>query len=684
MENNKEFKTIRLIPDGTGQFHEITLPTPPSDKKKILFWNKKKEDQYWTPPSIPKEFDEWTEEKQVSYLKIDMDRRKNGLFFFNNGKIEYISGTHYFYLTHWKIDIGLPYFKETDQELFFLWDLYVVPSEWILGLFQITNRRDGKTHKGNCMLYEYASRTKEAVCAIQSKTKKDAEGVFKKLIQSWQKIHWALKPLDSGETHPATELKFQEPSKKSSKGGKKEYRDVLNSSILFGPSNEESFDGYKLKRYFADEVGKTTESNIVERWQIVKECLVIGRNKIGCSYNSTTVEEMEKNGGYNAYVLWDEADIQKAQESGRKTTVNSLIRYFKSAERGLEGFIDKYGYSIIEDPEHPTMGIDGRMITQGSKSYIQERRKGLSGSALASEKRKYPINISEGFLQDGKTSPFDIIKLNDQFDFNTHLPKDKIVTGNFKWSSQAGKIVEFVHNPQGRWSISWMPPENDRNKTTFEKGVYRPSNYRLMTSGVDPFDHKTTTDNRKSNGASYVFRKFDVLNPYSSNMFVSEYVNRPAFPEAFYEDMAMQSVFYGTELLCENNKIGLIRWFENNGFYAYLMDRPDVTHTEWSKARQKEKGVPMSGAEARQAVMNEMETYVYKSVGTNDETQEMGLMLFNKLVKCLINFDPNKWTDYDEFVGAGLALVATKRYSPKKMEVKGAQYFKTYDIRRNY
>lgn len=675
-----EFKNKRFIDDGTGQFHEVILPELPSNKKEILFWNKEKQDQYWIPPSIPKEFDNWTTDKQIEYLKEDLQRRKNGVFFFNNGKVEYITGIHYFYLTHWKIDVGLPFFKDTDRDFFYLWDKAVI-SEWILGLFQITNRRDGKTHRGNCILYEYASINKESVCAIQSKTNSDAAAVFRKLIQSWQKIHWALRPCDSGETFPAKELKFQEPSKKSSKGEKKIYKDVLNSAIIFKPSNEESLDGFKIKRYFGDEVGKTVEANIVARHQIVKECLVVGKNKIGCGLYTTTVEELEVKGGMNAYIMWDEADMKKANEQGRNNTVNSLIRYFKSAEKGLEGFIDKYGYSVIEDPEKPIMGNDGRLIKQGSKSYIQERRKGLSGSALASEKRKYPITISEAFLQDGKLSPFDVIKLNDQHDYNQQLPASKIVTGNFKWSSESGKQVEFVHNPNGRWSVLWMPPEIDRNKTVFEKGIYRPSNYRTMTSGVDPYDHKTTSDNRKSNGASYVFRKLDVMSPYSSNMFVSEYSCRPVYPEAFYLDIAMQSIFYGTEILCENNKIGLIRWFENNGFHNYLMDRPDITHTEWSKARQKEKGVPMSGAEARQAVVNEMETFVYKNVGTNDETQEMGRMYFNKLVKCLINFDPNKWTDYDEFVGAGLALVATKKYSPAQIAPKGYQFYKTYKTR---
>lgn len=678
----EEFECIKKIPDGDGQFHEVTLPAPPKDKKKITNWNLPIDKQKWKAVPVPDDIESWSREDQEAYQIDVLKKRDEGVFFYNGGNIEYLTGPHWFYVNFWQLDSGLPLFNDSDRDDFYLWKKAWDEPE-CLGTLEITNRRQGKTFRSLCKLYEKASKSYKAHCGIQSKTGPDAKTAFDKLILSWKELHWILKPEDSGDTNPAKTLEFREPSKRSSKGAKKTYKDVLNTKIDFRPSVETAYDGTKQLVYIDDEFGKGVECDVVTRWRIVKECLKVGKKVVGKSIHITTCEEMEA-GGEGARILWDESNFAEGLAHGRTMPISGLLRRFKPGYVGLQGFIDEFGYSVVEDPEKPVMGQDGELVTIGAKTHLINERKGKSGAALASDKRKYPFSIGEAFMTDGKLTPFDIIKLNDQFDFNTHLPKDKIVTGNFKWSSQAGKIVEFVHNPQGRWNISWMPPENDRNKTTFEKGVYRPSNYRLMTSGVDPFDHKTTTDNRKSNGASYVFRKFDVLNPYSSNMFVSEYVNRPAFPEAFYEDMAMQSVFYGTELLCENNKIGLIRWFENNGFYAYLMDRPDVTHTEWSKARQKEKGVPMSGAEARQAVMNEMETYVYKSVGTNDETQEMGLMLFNKLVKCLINFDPNKWTDYDEFVGAGLALVATKRYSPKKVEVKGAQYFKTYDIRRNY
>ena len=65
-----------------------------------------------------------------------------------------------------------------------------------------------------------------------------------------------------------------------------------------------------------------------------------------------------------------------------------------------------------------------------------------------------------------------------------------------------------------------------------------------------------------------------------SNTFVSEYINRPPKADIFYEDILKQCVFYGCQVLVENNKIGLIKYFQNRGYENYLMERPENTHTD--------------------------------------------------------------------------------------------------------
>lgn len=663
----------------------ITLPKPPRSYRDIAGWDKSVRNQRWEiPPEVlsQKEYEGLDSDQQVDYLKLIYKWRTEGYWFYNHGNIEYLTGDHFFYLAFWRIDGIVPYWKDSDATFFYI-EKHCTEMDNCLGWMQVTNRRDGKTGKATSILYNRISLSYNANGGIQSKTNPDAKQIFRKLVLSWQKLPAYLKPVDTGETYPTQALRFQEPSKRSTKSGKKEYKDVLNSLIDYKPAVAEAYDGSKLKYYYDDEFGKTTEVNVQERWQIVKECLVQGETVIGKSLHTTTAEEMEEKGGQAAKDLWDDSDVYAATEIGRDMTVSGLLRWFKPATHGLEGYIDEYGYSVIEDPEKPVKGINGKMIKQGSKSYIEKRRKGLTGSTLASEKRKYPLTIDEAFIEEGKLSPFDVIKLNEQLSYLGDV-NTGVIKGNFVWADRDKTKVAFQPTETGRWNVLWMPPVDKRNTRVPTGRGFKPGNFDQVVSGCDPFDHKLTTDGKKSNGASYVYRKFDPFDQEKSECFVCEYVNRPATPDMFYDDILKQCVFYGCEVLVENNKIGMVNWFENNGFGSYLMARPESSHTDYSKKRQKEKGIPMSGDAVRQRAIELTESYIYQHTGLNYKDNTYGNVFFPLLLKCWLKFNPQKWTDYDEFVGASLCLFAKDRYSrgrtiSKKREI--SRFIKTYNNR---
>lgn len=685
-QHPKDFnRKVEIRLDGVLEY-TITLPKPPSYKH-IANWDKDVSDQRWRIPSeilTQRQFDALDADSQIDYLKLILKWRREGYWFYNHGKIQYLTGDHFFYLAFWRIDGIVPYWKDSDATFFYI-EYHAQMLEDCLGWMQVTNRRDGKTGKATAILYNRITLSKDANGGIQSKTNPDGKMIFRKLVRSWKSLPAYLKPTDTGDTNPSQSLRFEEPAKRSSKGERKEYKAVLNSKIDYKPSTAEAYDGSKLKYYYDDEYGKTTEVDVYERWQIVKECLVQGRNVVGKSLHTTTAEEMEDKGGAAAKAMWDDSDLFEAKKDGRDFSISGLLRWFKPATMGLEGFIDEYGYSVVKDPPKPIKGIDGKKITYGSKTYINKRRMGLKGSTLANEKRKYPLTIDEAFIEDGKLSPFDIIKLNDQLSYNGGLDKKKVVRGNFVWIDKDNLEVGFSPTETGRWKVLWMPPAVDRNAKVLIRGSYKPAHFTTLVAGCDPFDHKVTTDNRKSNGASYVYRKLAVFEPEFSETFVCEYVNRPATPDMFYEDMVKQCIFYGCQLLCENNKIGLINWFDNNGYGQYLMERPDFTHTDYSRKRQKEKGIPMNSEAVRQRAIEVTEEFIYKNTGYNEATGGYGNVYFNELIKCWIKFNPQKWTDYDEFVAAALCLFGKERYVRKNKAIdttrKVSRFVKTYNNR---
>ena len=665
MQEVRDFVVERTIGE-----HKVTLPKPPP-KKEIANYDLPVEDQKFYRIQPPDNFEYQPREVQLNFMREHLSRRLLGYFFYNNGRVEYITGVHYYYLNSWKIDTGdYPTFRDSDRDIFYLWR-HVEHNPDLHGLVYITCRRSGKTWISTVILYEFISRNEESIAGIQSKTSDDAKKVLRKLVSAWKKIPSWDKPTDSGDTNPQNELKFEEPSRRSSKGDKKNYKKVLNSSIQFGASTEEYFDGFKLKRYLADEFGKSNNVDIWRRWLIVKECLSVGAKIIGKAIFTTTVEELEK-GGAKAKKIWSTSSVKKIKADGR--TESGMIRIFKPAYYGLEYYIDPYGYSIVNDPPVPVVNFEGDVLTRGAKTYLLTRRKGMELDQLSSEKRKYPFSINEAFTVNSNDNVLPVAKIQQQLEYNDQQPKLPLTRGNFQWKNgERDTLVEFIPNEDGRWLVSNFPNEDLRNKYTIRNGVKYPANNLVYASGTDPFDHNFVADNRRSDASSYVLKKLDPLMPTLTNFFCCEYVYRTKTSSLFYEDMVMQSYYFGCEQLIENNKIGAINYFKMRGMQGYLARRPEVTMTEHSK-NQKEYGIPMSGLASRETMIEFLANYIQNWVGvlnrenTGIDADVMSNNYFLTQLEQFRDFDITKWTKYDCVVASGLTILASRKKAKKKLE----------------
>jgi len=688
---------------------EFTLPKPPV-KKKIANHDFPKEEQMFYPPDqemvavVSRKMREEIplDEDEVAFVREEFRRRKEGYWFYNNGNVEYVTGLHYFYLSAWKIPVqkevmqpdgrvipkkftGFPDFTDSDRDYFYFWhECYMDPL--CAGMVHVTNRRDGKTHRANCTNYEIVSRTKDVKSAIQSKTNPDGKMVFQKMVRCWQLLPEYYKPVDSGDSFPQSVLRFDEPAKRTTKTQVKDYSSVLRSEIFYTNSKEVALDGEDLVFSFQDEIGKTNpkEANVAERIAVVLECVADGTSITGKLLATTTVEEMEKKGGKECKDVWDNSDLTKKNALGQ--TNSKLYRYFKPADYGLRGkdengvpFIDKYGYTD----------------RKRAKAFLMKRRENLTGRALAAEKRKYPLTEQEAFLLESKNDVFPSQKIYVQINYNTELPAGMVRQGNFIWSNDEKTEVDFREDPFGKWLLAWTPPPEIRNQHRRNKFGICPLHMQVSGSGTDPFDHRTTVDNKKSNAASYVFKGFDLMDRTMSDRYVCEYVARPDVPEIFYDDMCKQSVFFSNQMLIENQKPGLINYMRTNGFYNYVYKTKQSDYT-MSTSQKFVDGISLSGDKAREALINKLVSYVYHNVGyVSIEAQEKlgfvpvrenlnGFCYFDNLLNSWLNFDINKWTDYDETVASGLAQLAVypvKRNVRKTKKTDVGSFFTKFDNR---
>ena len=671
----------------------ISLPKTPKIRD-ILFHDLAIEDQRWRRSDIPKELsrirsmDEWAEmprefrEKFRPYIEEEFRRRREGVWFYNRGDATYITGRHYMMLQWGQLDIGSPYYLDFQRDIF----LHLAACEAdarCIGQLYTKCRRSGYTNICSSIIVDEATQVKDKLIGIQSKTGKDAqENIFmKKVVQMFRKYPFFFKPIQDGTTNPRMELAFREPSKKITKNNKTAViGDALNTVINWKNTTNNAYDGEKLHLLYLDEAGKWEKpTDIREAWRIQRTCLIVGRKVVGKAMVGSTVNPMSK-GGTEYKGLWEDSNPGERNKNGR--TRSGLYRLFIPAYNSLEGFFDKYGRPVIEDPEVHIEGIDGEYIHMGAKTFLKNERDSLKNDAseLNEVIRQFPFTEDEAFRDSIESSIFNVGQIYEQVEHNDSLFPNPVVTGSFSWKGgKKDTEVVFTPDPQGRFKVSWMPDPELRNLKAFDNNKRVAPNKHLGCGGVDSYDLDATVDGRGSKGALHLYNKFNMDVP--SNTFVLEYASRPPLAAIFYEDVLMSAVFYGYPILIENNKYGIARYFESRGYDGYLMDRPKHLLAN-SGAKTKTKGIPSNSVDVIQSHAHAIEAYIHDHVGINRETGDVGSMYFNRTLEDWIGYDINNRTKFDLTISSGLALLAAQKVKQKtKVSFEEKQFFRRYNNR---
>lgn len=672
----EEESVINICPDGTsGEVIElanllIQLPKQPP-KKEILFHDLPKAEQYWTRQEAPEELrrlksmEEWMtmpedfRKRHTPYITQEYERRKKGVWFYNNGVPTYITGNHYFFLQWANIDVGYPHYMDFQRKLFVHFEACVADPR-SLGQIYVKCRRSGYTQMMSSTLVNESTQVKNKLLGIMSKTGKDAqENVFmKKVVPIYKGLPFFFKPIQDGTTNPRMELAFREPSKRITKKNKTSQRgEALNTVLNWKNTTHNAYDGEKLHRMFLDETGKWENPiDVRESWRVHRTCLIVGKKIKGKAMVGSTVNPLDR-GGRNYRKLYESSDPLERNANGR--TKSGLYGIFIPSYEALEGFFDVYGMPVIEDPEKPVQSQDDDMLNIGAKTFLKNERQALMGDSYELNEviRQFPFTTAEAFRDSAKSSLFNVQKIYEQIQYNQELFPTPVIMGNFVWRDGIQDTeVLFKPDPNGRWRITWLIPAEMRNKP-------KPENDWLGCGGVDSYDIDATVDGRGSKGACHLYNKFNMAHP--SNMFVAEYASRPPLAKIFYEDVLMAAKFYGYKILIENNKYGIARYFEQRGYSNYLMDRPQHL-TTGGTSKSKTKGIPSNSQEVIQAHAQAIEAYIHNHVGLNEETNEHGNLYFERTLEDWINFKIDDRTKFDLAISSGLALLAAQSHKPEK------------------
>lgn len=582
-------------------------------------------EQYWRRKELPEIFDEVEYDKdgvalltreQRAYADIETARCKKGFWFYNNGEKTYITGKNYFYLQWWKLEDDIfPDYRDADRR-YFLFLNHWENVQWCLGVARGKKRREGASSQACSNLMYECIFFKSSNCGLVSKEEKDSRETFLEMVAfGYHNLPPFLKPRQLNSAASVTEFIFAGKAEKGENAANKGNRSKIN----YRTPKENAYDRGRMSRVLGDEGGKWPNDVRFSRFiSKVTKTLIKGAKRVGFMECPSTVNEMTKGGGKEYKVFWDGAD--QFASLGKKTRLR-FVSYFTPSFDNYEGFIDKFGMSVIDAPDEETYNYlvengyrkewikkdpdTGEFISElteedirlGARAYIFSRRVGLEGDLLEEEIRQNPTSVKEMFEAANTGCLFNSFKLNQRKDLLKIYQKELLETGNFMWENgiRDSKVI-WCPNPMGRWQVvkefldDFTKDKkrldgiteisyNDSNATEKRGNLFIPKNDWRFGGAVDPYDHDTVEDNRRSMAGALVKQKTN-LNNFDDKFNwcdICKYIARPATAELMYEDILMQCFFFSYKLLPETQKPGIMRYFRNRGYAAFLMILPGYT-----------------------------------------------------------------------------------------------------------
>ena len=575
-------------------------------------------------------------EDEIKWIKRTWWHIVNGYWFFNNGKPTYLTGFHYYYLNFWHIDGQfLPQYRDRDRREFIFFQYAYTTTETFekldkngiaiaepdgsykmvdlgkricFGVGQNKNRRSGNTNKGLLMAWVMASTHKgtDGSGVMSMSGESSEEHMKRKLIPAWRKMPIFCKPLVY--TNPTTSIRNEAP--KTELG----VEDMGNAITAAGTSEANFYDGKKLWFILVDESGKAKNLDVRERTGVLKHCIAQGNGSeiFGLMYQPSTAEDLSKGGKAYKGLLDDSWFYKRDKITGQ--TVSGMFRLFMPADEALDGYIDKYGYSVKGDKltkEWKEQGFRAT-ATQHLKSNREQLQRDSKTNPAASinlrlEKKQFPLSYDDSWVGGTGDIGFDYEILDQQLAELSRMD-EPARRGNIVWSgTRFGSHPEWVPDPvNGKWYVSkfmkhqevGMPIkdwEYDSLENT-EREVYKPRYPNRFTCGADPFNFKKDSDmnidgvrtaksnSRLSDGGIAVFWHRDYsLDPedknvrdWESNRFVCTYRYRESDDDKYAEDVLLTCLYYGAMCFPEVNiKVVWKKFLEwgYGGFLKYDIDK---------------------------------------------------------------------------------------------------------------
>jgi hypothetical protein len=571
---------------------------------------------------------------EIAWIKKIWWHRIYGYWLFNDGEPIYCTGEYFDYLNFWFIKDSETWveFREEDRQISCFsqylktttesfanvntetgmafknenggYDMMNIGSRVFYGDMKPKFRRCGETQWACHGIWLGCSTTPAAYGTIISMDGNNAEKhYYKKLIPAWNKYPLFLKPIWMGSKRP-TSIKLIEPPNIFHIEG-------LGSNIDYAESGGVSTnDGDTMYFCLSDEEGKSVNP-IAERWSVNKIAMSTGggTNILHNAYawHPSTVEDIGE-GGSEYFKMWQLSNFyERIPIMGQ--THSGLARVFIPAYKKLEGYIDRWGKSVINSPTERQIKFSPRskfaLTGKGAKDTLQAVLDSLLAKgtpealeAYRSRKRKFPMKSADCWLGSSGNVGFNLEIIDrrlEELNRLKSLGKMNYKTGYFyrEFGNPDDKVLwqTDIDNPKFRISLdpSYLATNQRIRSEVYNslKGTYMPSwsptNGNKFTCGVDMFRNLTpvqakqgarfggtSSNSRQSNGGIAILWEKDETIP-DSNRCVLSYNYRPPTQMEFMEDVLMAAQYFGAMIYPEQNVERFIEFLFDRGYGGYAL-----------------------------------------------------------------------------------------------------------------
>jgi len=662
--------------------------------------------KYWE--IIEDEQDKYSDE--IQWIKKMWWHRIYGYWFFNDGEPTYCTGEYFDYLNFWfikdsetwvefrdedrRVSIFGDYLRTTTESFANInldtgraikndnggYDMIDIGSRTFFGEMKPKFRRCGETQWGCHGIWLGCSTTPAAYGTIISMDGDNAgKHYYKKLLPAWNKYPMFLKPIWMGSKRP-TSIKLVEPPNIFHIEG-------LGSSIDYAESGGVSKnDGDTLYFCLSDEEGKS-KTPIAERWSVNKIAMSTGGGtnilRNAYAWHPSTVEDIGE-GGMEYFKMWQlSCFYERIPIMGQ--THSGLARVFIPAYKKLEGYIDRWGKSVVDSPTPRQIKFSPRskfaLTGKGAKDTLQSVLDSLLAKgtpealeAYRSRRRKFPMKSADCWLGSSGNVGFNLEIVDRRIEELNRMKsfgKMNYKVGYFYRSSNDphSDVLWNTDPDMPKFRMSMDLPKNLTNRyrsIDFYDGlrqVWRQSLTPLdgykFTCGVDMFRNLSpiqakqasklggfASNSRQSNGGIAILWESDSEYPKSGRCVLS-YNYRPSTQQEFMDDVLMAAQYFGAMIYPEYNVERFIEYMFDNNYGGYGLYDTDLATGKFK---------PLPGRyttnETLQEIFREYKDYIERK-GAEEEHDDLLVQMKN--IRGVEDATRN-----DLFVAFGMALLGSK------------------------